>query len=76
MVKKDVSGVDSVMCEVGVTKEGILYYPECPNASLEGVFIKDCLCATLSAGDFCHGFYWCSTAIKYDVCPMDVNTNV
>ena len=67
------------MCKVEFTEfeDGVFYFPECPYADTVDVCIKDCRCVVLahSYGSI-GGHYWCSTAQKFDKCPMDVMNRV
>jgi len=63
------------MCKVELAdfSDNIYYYPECPSANTYDVHIKDCLCNKLSNDPgSVGGQYWCSTAHKFNKCPMDV----
>ena len=67
------------MCKVEFAdyEVDILYFPECPYADNEDIHIKDCRCVVLAhSNGSVGGEFWCSTAQKFDKCPMDVMKRV
>jgi hypothetical protein len=51
---------------------GGYYYPECPHADNEDVYIRNCKCKALSNHTgAASGVYWCGVAQDFDRCPFD-----